>query len=138
MKLDARQVEGFLANPGVAKVVLLLGDDVGLIRERARRLVVTVAGAARLFGDFQEDTPLHPSTLVRWITRGVKLADGRRVRLEAARVGAKFVTSKEAVLRFVAAQTEAGNPTGADAPRTPAARTRASEKAAAELEAIGI
>ena len=30
---------------------------------------LTVAGAARVFGDFQGDAPLHPSTLVRWIGR---------------------------------------------------------------------
>lgn len=46
MKLDTRQIEGFLRDPGTAKVVLLLGEDVGLIRERARRLVVAVAGSA--------------------------------------------------------------------------------------------
>ena len=45
MKLDARQIEGFLRDPGAAQVVLLLGDDVGLIRERAKRLVVAVTGA---------------------------------------------------------------------------------------------
>ncbi len=46
MKLDARQIEGFLRDPAAAQVVLLLGDDVGLIRERAKRLVVAVAGSA--------------------------------------------------------------------------------------------
>ena len=46
MRLDARQVEGFLRDPGAVRVVLLYGDDVGLIRERARRLAVAVAGAA--------------------------------------------------------------------------------------------
>jgi DNA polymerase-3 subunit delta len=44
MKLDARRVEAFLREPGAARVVLLYGDDVGLIRERAARLVRTVAG----------------------------------------------------------------------------------------------
>lgn len=46
MKLDTRQIEGFLRDPGAAQVVLLLGEDVGLIRERAKRLVVAVTGAA--------------------------------------------------------------------------------------------
>jgi DNA polymerase-3 subunit delta len=45
MKIDARQIEGFLRDPGAARVVLLFGDDVGLIRERARRLVLAVAGS---------------------------------------------------------------------------------------------
>jgi DNA polymerase-3 subunit delta len=45
MKLDARRVEAFLRDPGSARVVLLYGDDAGLIRERAGRLVRTVAGS---------------------------------------------------------------------------------------------
>jgi DNA polymerase-3 subunit delta len=46
VRLDARQVEAFLRDPGAARVVLLHGDDVGLIRDRARRLAVAVAGTA--------------------------------------------------------------------------------------------
>lgn len=45
MKVDARQVDAFLRAPGAAKVVLLYGDDGGLIRERAAGLVRSVAGA---------------------------------------------------------------------------------------------
>ena len=45
MKLDARPVEAFLDAPGACRVVLLYGEDVGLIRERASRLVRALAGA---------------------------------------------------------------------------------------------
>ncbi|MEJ0049393.1 MAG: DNA polymerase III subunit delta [Rhodospirillales bacterium] len=45
MKLDARQVAGFLRRPGPCRVVLLHGDDEGLIRERARELTLSVAGS---------------------------------------------------------------------------------------------
>ncbi len=44
MKLDARSVPGFLRDPGACRVVLLFGDDAGLIRERAEALVRVVAG----------------------------------------------------------------------------------------------
>ncbi len=44
MKLDARAVERFLANPGDCRVVLLHGEDAGLIRERANQLTRKVAG----------------------------------------------------------------------------------------------
>jgi DNA polymerase-3 subunit delta len=49
-KLDARRVGGFLADPGACRVVLLHGDDPGLIRERAEALVrrVTEGDALRL------------------------------------------------------------------------------------------
>ena len=42
-KLDARRVTSFLADPGSCRVVLLHGDDPGLIRERAETLVRNVA-----------------------------------------------------------------------------------------------
>ncbi|MCW3473644.1 DNA polymerase III subunit delta [Limobrevibacterium gyesilva] len=45
MKLEARRIEAFLRDPGTARAVLLHGDDVGLIRDRATRLVRAVAGA---------------------------------------------------------------------------------------------
>lgn len=44
MKLDARQAPGFLRNPGPCRLVLLYGDDEGLIRERAQGLTRLVAG----------------------------------------------------------------------------------------------
>ena len=41
MKLDGRRIEAFLNDPGAVRVVLLHGEDVGLIRERAARLVLS-------------------------------------------------------------------------------------------------
>ncbi len=46
MKLEPRRTEAFLRDPGRTRAVLLYGDDVGLIRDRAGRLVRTVAGSA--------------------------------------------------------------------------------------------
>ena len=46
MKLDARRVDAFLRDPGAARVVLLHGDDLGLIRARAGELVRNVAGSS--------------------------------------------------------------------------------------------
>ena len=45
MKLDARQVAGFLRDPGKCRLVLLYGEDEGLIRERAQALTKGVAGS---------------------------------------------------------------------------------------------
>ncbi len=45
MKLDARQVAGFLRDPGKCRAVLLHGEDQGLIRERAEGLTRHIAGA---------------------------------------------------------------------------------------------
>jgi DNA polymerase-3 subunit delta len=44
VKVDARQITGFLRDPGRARVVLLYGEDEGLVRERARTLTKLVAG----------------------------------------------------------------------------------------------
>ncbi len=45
MKLGPAQVAGFLRDPGACRVVLLYGDDAGMIRERAEALVRAVAGS---------------------------------------------------------------------------------------------
>ncbi len=45
MKVEAQRVEAFLRDPGTARVALFHGEDVGLIRDRAARLVRTVAGS---------------------------------------------------------------------------------------------
>jgi DNA polymerase-3 subunit delta len=46
MKLEPRRVEAFLDDPGGVRVVLLYGDDTGLITERASRLMQAAAGNA--------------------------------------------------------------------------------------------
>jgi hypothetical protein len=69
---------------------------------------------------------------------GVRLSDGRIVRLEAARLSGRWLTSGPAIERFLAAQTPATDTPAPPTPRTPTARRRASERAAAELDKIGI
>lgn len=45
MKVENAQIAGFLRDPGNARMVLLYGEDAGLIRERAESLVRAVAGS---------------------------------------------------------------------------------------------
>jgi hypothetical protein len=78
------------------------------------------------------------STIWRWILKGVCSIDGRVVKLEAARVGARWLTSKEAIERFSAALTPT-NAAAAPAPiRTPSARQRANNAAKKKLAELGI
>lgn len=63
-----------------------------------------MSAAARLLGTFREGRPTHPSTVARWHRDGVTLADGRVIRLEAIRVNGRLVTSRGAIVRFIAAQ----------------------------------
>ena len=44
MKLDARRIPAFLRDPGPARIVLLHGEDEGLIRQRADALTQAVIG----------------------------------------------------------------------------------------------
>lgn len=88
-----------------------------------------------------DETALSPSgaaavlrttarTVVRWLSSGVKLADGRVVRLEGVRVGTLWKTSREACRRFVAATT--AHPPDTETPkvgrRASAATTKILEK----------
>lgn len=97
----------------------------------SEKLVSLSQAAARLPGT-RPDRPVHPSTILRWILRGCRGADGRRVRLEGARLGTRWATSVEALGRFVASLTPTPSPT--PMPRSPAARARASAAASAELD----
>jgi Protein of unknown function (DUF1580) len=72
----------------------------------------------------------HVSTLYRWT-----LAGCRGVILESIQIGATRATSREALQRFFERLSAPGEPTGR---RTVAARLRASEKAARELERRGV
>ena len=57
MKLDARRIPAFLRDPGAVRIVLLHGEDEGLIRHRAEALTIAVIG--------QKDDPFR----VAWLSR---------------------------------------------------------------------
>jgi hypothetical protein len=91
-----------------------------------------LAKAARVLPRSRLEQPVNPSTLSRWITRGVRLADGRRVHLEAGRIAGRWVTTPGAIQRFIERQI----PVQAEQPlpaRTPTKRDRDQAAAAAML-----
>jgi hypothetical protein len=47
--------------------------------------------------------PVDRATVARWIARGLRTADGRRVRLAAERLGGRLVVTREALDEFLAA-----------------------------------
>jgi hypothetical protein len=81
---------------------------------------------------------VHSSCVWRWIAHGVTLKNGQIVRLEAARLSGRWLTTEPALQRFLAAQT----PPNHNAPtlliRTPRQRERAHQRAVRELDRIGI
>jgi hypothetical protein len=58
------------------------------------------ADAARLLPALRKGRPVHPATLWRWATRGVRTRGGVTVRLEILKLGGTCCTSDEALTRF--------------------------------------
>jgi hypothetical protein len=99
---------------------------------------LTLTDAAKLVPPGHGGRKTHISTLLRWILDGVSSPSGEKVRLEGARLGSRWITSKEALQRFMDRLTPAVGDTPAPAPRTPTQRQRAAERAGQELDRIGI
>jgi hypothetical protein len=98
--------------------------------------------AARRLPRGRRGRPVTLSCLVRWVLEGVKSPAGEVVKLEAVRLGGRWVTSAEALQRFAERLTPNTGDGKAQAlaktPRPPTKRQKASERAAAELEKAGI
>jgi hypothetical protein len=101
---------------------------------------ITLPQATRLLGT--EDQPVHLSTVLRAVTIGLKLPKSdERKRLEALRAGGRWITSVEAVERFLLAMTVAAlhEDVTADAPASMTARRqRELEQADRDLDSRGI
>jgi hypothetical protein len=81
----------------------------------------------------------HLSTILRWVLQGARSPSGERVRLEAVRLGSRWVTSREALQRFAERLTpQAHEDAPHPAPRTPASRRRAADRVGRELERLGM
>lgn len=104
-----------------------------LLEEIQQGKGVSLAAAVRPLPAHRGSGRVNAATAYRWGTKGVKLPDGRVVKLAVARCGGRFLTTREAVSRFLRETTTAVCPQGAPALRSPAARTRASRAAEQEL-----
>lgn len=97
---------------------------------------LSLSTIARPYAGSRGAAQLHAATLTRFILRGSKATDGTRVKLKALRCGGRWLVRQSDLDAFFAAL----NPTAADeqpTPRSHAARNRASERAARELELAG-
>jgi hypothetical protein len=95
--------------------------------------------AARRIPSARQGKAVTLSCLLRWVFNGVKGPGGERIKLEAARVAGRWVTTPAAIRRFIERQTPRLD--GEPAPpliRSASKRQRASEKAAKALEKLGI
>jgi hypothetical protein len=101
--------------------------------------MLTLAQAARRFPPSRRGRPVSPSCVWRWCHSGIRVPGVGVVKLECVRLAGRWLTSVEAISRFVARQTpslESAKPV--QLPRTAARRQKAAERAGRELERIGI
>jgi hypothetical protein len=97
---------------------------------------ISLLQGARLLPVGRRGSPVSFQCVLRWVLDGAKGPDGQRVRLEAAKLGARWVTSKEAIQRFCDRLTPL--PAGAVTARTPRQRQRQADADERELERLGI
>jgi hypothetical protein len=102
----------------------------------ATHRVVKLAHATKFVPQLR-DKPVHPSTLFRWATHGVRADDGTIVRLETIRVGRTLCTSAEAIQAFCQrlSVTEAAP---ALSLRRSSGRGRSAERVERELDRRGL
>jgi hypothetical protein len=105
------------------------------VNDITRETMLSLAQAARRFPPARRGRPVTASAIWRWCRRGTRLPGGG-VRLECVRLSGRWITSVEAISRFVAQQTPAME--NDPPPRSPGRRQRASERAAVELRRQGI
>lgn len=103
-----------------------------------RETLLSLAQAARRFPPYRRGRPVNPSTIWRWCHQGVKVNGVGVVKLECVRLSGRWLTSEEAISRFVGAQTPPSEAEPMLAPRTPTQRRRASERAAGKLAEMGM
>jgi hypothetical protein len=95
---------------------------------------LSLSQAARRFPPFRESKPVAPSTVFRWIASGVRLQDGRRIRLEAVRLGGRWLTSEQAIQRFIDRQTPNLDTDPTPRAPTPTQRAKRADRARKKLE----
>lgn len=100
--------------------------------------LLTLAQAARRFPSYGAGRPVCSSTIWRWCRKGVKVPGVGVVKLECIRVSGRWLTSAQAISRFVTRQTPQAEVVAMPTPPTPIQRRKASERAAKVLEAFGI
>jgi hypothetical protein len=78
--------------------------------------------------------PVHTATIIRWISRGVCVR-GQVIKLEALRLGGRWITSRPALDRFMARLTAASS--GEVAQPSVATPAKEDERADRELSSQG-
>lgn len=99
--------------------------------------MLTITQACRILPTGRNGARPQFTTLWRWIRDGLKAPDGHLVKLEAIRIGCKWMTSREALARFFQRLTPAEQ-VAPPSVRSPSARNRDAERAGQALAKKGI
>lgn len=109
-----------------------------ILSEIAAGLGLSLPECARRIPPSRQGCPVSPSCIWRWIAHGVRLPSGEVVRLEAARLSGRWLTSIPALERFLQRQSPQTEGESRPALRTPTQRRRASEQAGKQLDKLGL
>jgi len=99
---------------------------------------ISLSQAARRLPPGRKGAPTSLACILRWVLAGSRGAGGQKVKLEAIRLGGRWITSVEALARFAERLTPKSNDSQASPARTPRQRRREAERAEKELEKMGI
>jgi hypothetical protein len=99
---------------------------------------LSLSQAARLLPPGRRNQPVSLGCVLRWVLHGAKAPSGETVRLEALRLGGRWITSREALQRFAEALTPQTRGEPSSPIRTPKQRRRAAKRAGQEVEEMGI
>jgi hypothetical protein len=97
--------------------------------------VLGLIEAAKRLPKGRRGRPVTLSCILRWILEGTLGPDGTKVRLEAIRLGGRWVTSEQALQRFAEQLTPVVGVTSLPAPRSPK-RTKRAERASEAVDAV--
>jgi hypothetical protein len=105
-----------------------------VVREILDGLGLSFSAARKVIPPGRNDKLANPSTFWRWARHGVSATDGTIVKLEVARVGCRWATSRPALERFLARLNANPEPEAPQAPPSAAKGKRAREVASAQAE----
>jgi len=69
---------------------------------------LSLQALAKLVPAYRGDGTANKATVWRWVTTGTRRPDGTVVRLEAVRLGSRWLSTRAALLRYVSACTGEG------------------------------
>jgi len=99
--------------------------------------ILSLRDAAKLVPPYRIGRPVSFNCVLRWILDGSRAVNGQTVKLEAVRLGARWVTSREALARFAQALTPTMKDRTAGPAPTTKQRRKQADHAASELAKMG-